>query len=297
MTAIDWAGLAEAVRGFGATATETADGLSLIAEGGHAGTIRALPPPPGDELVPVAVLRAETFVAAGKLAGLPPPARMVHGLNRLAGAAAARAQDGGLAFHARVTLFAGDEKFWPLHAQLLAYAATWGPATALGGMHRVLGKRPPHASGASAWTPEDFEQARAALPKHRRAMLDKPSPHVLAATVPLPGKRNPARVEVRADMQHPEHGPGLMALLTLPVRFPTESALGEALDGLNRVEAGPIAAAPHYGAWCAGPDGTVAYTCFLPNGVKLPVAHLLLAWLSTRAPLAADALTGPVALS
>ena len=69
-----------------------------------------------------------------------------------------------------------------MHAQLLAYAATWGPATALGGMHRVLGKRPPDATGASAWTPEDIEQARAALPKHRQAMLDKPSPHVLAAT-------------------------------------------------------------------------------------------------------------------
>lgn len=294
MTAIDWAGLAAAVRGIGGEVLRDADPVMYRAEGGFRGSIRALPPPaPAAELMPIAVLRAETLVPAAAFAGLPPVARIAQGCNRLAGMAAARVEKGGLAFHARVTLFAGDQAFWPTHAQLLAYAAVWGASTALVGMQRAAQGAAPNHAGASAWTPDDFEGARMVLPARLAALLDPPSPHVLAATVPLPGRANPARLEVRADVSHPLHGKGLLAHLALPVQFPTEPALLDALALLNGFEAEPIDAPPHYGAWAAAAEGRLAYSCFLPSGVKLPVLPLLVGWLAARAPIAAGALGGP----
>lgn len=293
MTAIDWAGLAAAVRGIGGEVLRAADPVMYRAEGGFRGSIRALPPPaPAAELMPIAVLRAETLVPAAAFANAPPVERLAQGCNRLAGMAAARAQKGGLAFHARATLFAGDEAFWPTHAQLLAYAGVWGPATALQGMRRLTEDAAPDHVGASAWTPEDLDAARNSLPAHLAALLDPPSPHVLAATVPLPGRPNRARLEVRADVSHPLHGKGLMAHLALPVQFPTEPALRHALALLNAFEAEPIDAPPHYGAWAAAAEGRVAYSCFLPSGVKLPVVQLLAGWLAARAPIAAAMLGG-----
>lgn len=291
MTGIDWAGLAAAVRGIGGEVLRDADPVMYRAEGGFRGTIRALPPPaPAAGLTPIVVLRAETLVPAASFAGLPPVARIAEGCNRLAGMAAARVEKGGLAFHARATLFAGDESFWPTHAQLLAYAGVWGASTALVGMQRLARGAAPNHVGASAWTPDDFDAARGILPGRLAALLDPPSPHVLAASVPLPGRANPARLEVRADVPHPLHGKGLMAHLALPVLFPTEAALLDALGALNRLEAEPIDAPPHYGAWAAAGEGRLAYACFLPNGVKLPVLPLLVGWLAARAPIAAGVL-------
>lgn len=293
MGAIDWPGLEAAVRGIGGEVLRAADPLMFRANGGFRGSIRALPPPaPAADLTPIAVLRVETLVPASAFANAPSIARVAQGCNRLAGMAAARAQKGGLAFHARVTLFDGDDAFWPVHAQLLAYAGVWGPATALQGMRRLTDNAAADHVGASAWTPDDFEAARAALPAHLAALLDPPSPHVLAATVPLPGRANPARLEVRADVSHPLHGKGLMAHLALPVQFPTEAVLLDALALLNGFEAEPIDAPPHYGAWAAASEGRVAYSCFLPSGVKLPVAQLLVGWLAARAPIAAAMLGG-----
>lgn len=296
MTAIDWEGLAEAVNAIGGAAMRTEGGLAVRSEGRFQGQIRARPAPKAEGgLTPVAVLVAETAVPAARVPGLAAAGasrRAAPALNRCAGAAAAMPDGGDLRFAARVTLFADDEDSWALHRTLLAYAAVWGATTALAGAERLATGRPPNATGASAWTAEDLAEARAALPAHLATMLDPPSPHAITANVPLGQHRPPARLEVRADMAHPLHGPGLFASVGLPIRFRDEAALADTLAALNALEAEPIDAPPHYGAWAPDPAGRAAYVFFLPNGVKLPLAQNLVGWFALRARLAAAALSG-----
>lgn len=296
MMRIDWDSLAEAVNAIGGAATRAEGGLAVRTEGKFQGHIRTLPAPKGGGgLRPVAVLLAETTVPASRVPGLSQEgasARAAPALNRFAGAAAAMPEGKGLRFAARVTLFDGDEDAWPLHAGLLAYAVVWGATTALAGAERMASGRPPNGSGASAFTPDDLAAARAVLPAHLVALLDPPSPHAITANVPLGENRPPARLEVRADMTHPLHGPGLFATLALPIRFRDEAALADALLALNAMEAEPIDAPPHYGAWAPDPAGRAAYVFFLPNGVHLAVAQNLVGWLALRARLAAGAIAG-----
>ena len=293
--AIDWDALAEAVGKFGRPPARTPEGLRVLSEGGFDAVVMNLPPPPpAAELEPVAVLMAETLVPAARVPGLAQPGaalRAAPALNRFAGAAAALPDSDGLRFVARATLYRGDEAFFPMHAALIAYAATWGPTTALAGAERLALRRPPNAAGASAWTPDDFAEARARLPAARAALLDPPSPHALTADVPIGEGRQPARVEVRGDMAHPLHGPGLFASLVMPFRFRDEVALVTTVSQLNAVEAEPLDGPPHYGAWSPDPGGRAAYGFFLPNGVKLPIIASLFSWMCLRAPLAAVALT------
>lgn len=293
--AIDWDELARAIGQFGRAPVRTAEGLRVESEGGFDAVVMNLPAPAAaSELEPVGVLVAETLVPAARVPGLAEPGasrRAAPALNRFAGAAAALPDGNGLRFVARATLYRGDEAFFPMHAALLAYAATWGPTTALAGAERLAIGRPPNATGASAWTPDDFAEARTRLPAARAALLDPPSPHALTADIPIGEARPPARVEVRGDMMHPLHGPGLFANLVMPFRFRDEAALVATVSQLNAVEAEPLDGPPHYGAWAAGPGGRAAYAFFLPNGVKLPVIALLFGWMSIRAPLAAAALT------
>lgn len=294
MSGIDWGALAEAVRAIGGAAVRGEGGLSLRTEGGFEGTIRSLPAPAAAAaLRPVGVLLAESIVPAGRLAALGgqrADAATAAALNRFAGAAAAMADGGDLRFTARVTLYEGDAAAWPLHARLLAYAAVWGPTTALAGAQRLARQRPPNDTGASAWTGDDLAQARAVLPKHLVAILDPPSADAITANVPLGADRPPARLEVRTDVVHPLHGPGLFANLILPIQFRDAAALGETLAALNALEAEPIDAPPHYGAWGPGPAARAGYAFFLPNGVKLPVIQNLVGWFALRARLAAGVL-------
>lgn len=295
MSLPSWDLLADSVRGFGFDPSRRGEALSVDGAGGFKGGIRALPAPQAAAgLRPVGVLVAQSRLPGARIPGLAEPGGLVRAcaaLNRFAGAAAAGPDPQGLRFLARATLYAGDEAFATTHATLLAYAATWGAQTAYGGAERAALSRAPVAEGASAWTPEDFSAARAVLPAHLAALADPPSPHVLSAAVPLGEARPDARVEVRADVAHPLHGPGLFAKLTLPVRFRDQAALGQALLALNALEAEPIDAPPHYGAWAADEADRACYTCFLPNGVKLPVIQLLFGWFVVRAPLAAGALS------
>jgi hypothetical protein len=294
MSGIDWAELSAAARQFGRDPTRSDEGLRLRGEGGFDGLITALPAPAAaGELEPTAVLISESLVPAGRVPGLAQPGasrRAAPALNRFAGAASAIPDGNGLRFTARATLYRGDEAFFPVHALLLAYAAVWGPTTALAGAERASTGRPPNAGGASGWTPDDFAAARARLPAAREALLDPPTPHALTANVPLGGARQPARVEIRADVSHPLHGPGLFASLVMPFRFRDELALAATLSQLNAVETEPLDAPPHYGAWAPDPGGRAAYVFFLPNGVRLPIIATLLGWMSLRAPLAAVAL-------
>lgn len=296
MSVPGWDALAEAVRGFGFDPARRGEALSVQGAGGFRGGIQALPAPPAaGRLRPLGVLVAQSRLPAARIPGLSEPDGMVRAcaaLNRFAGSAAAGPDPQGLRFVARATLYEGDEAFATTHATLLAYAATWSAQTAHGGAERAALGRAPVAEGASAWTPEDFAAARAVLPAHLAALADPPSPHVLSASVPLGGDRPAARVEVRADVAHPLHGPGLFALLRLPVRFRDPAALGQALMALNALEAEPIDAPPHYGAWSADEAERASYSFFLPNGVKLPLIQLLYGWFVLRAPLAAAALSG-----
>jgi hypothetical protein len=295
MSAIDWDELAGAVRNFRREPVRTDDEIRFRGEGGFDATLFALPAPPAAaELEPVGILIAETLVPAGRVPGLAQPGaarRAAPALNRFAGAASALPDGDGLRFVARATLYRGDEAFFPMHAALLAYAATWGPTTALAGAERVALGRPPNAVGASAWTPEHFAEARARLPASRAGLLDPASPHALTANVPLGEGRQPARVEIRADLAHPLHGPGLFANVVMPFRFRDELALAETISMLNAVEAEPLDGPPHYGAWAPDPGGRAAYVFFLPNGVPLPIIAALFGWMTLRAPLAAVALS------
>lgn len=295
MSVVDWDTLVAAARNIGRDPARTDDGLRFTSEGGFDASIFAVPPPPAAaELDPVAVLVAETPVPAGRVPGLAQPGasrRAAPALNRFAGAAAALPDGPGLRFVARVTLYRGDEAFFSNHALLLAYAAAWGPTTALGGAERAAIGRPPNVSGASAWTAEQFAEARASLPAARAALLDPPTPHALTANVPLGERRQPARVELRADIAHPLHGPGLFASLVMPFRFRDELALAETISMLNAVEAEPMDAPPHFGAWAPDPGGRAAYVFFLPNGIPLPIIPALFGWFVMRAPLAAAALS------
>jgi hypothetical protein len=295
MSGIDWAELIAAAQKFGREPTRTDEGLRIRGEGGFDALVSNLPAPPrAAELEPIGVLQAESLVPAGRVPGLVQPGasrRAAPALNRFAGAPSAMPDGDGLRFTARVTLYRGDEAFFPVHALMLAYAAIWGPTTALAGAERSATGRPPNASGASAWTPDDFAEARARLPPARAALLDAPTPHALTATVPLGAGRQSARVEIRADVSHPVHGPGLFASLVMPFRFRDELALAATISELNAVETEPLDAPPHYGAWAPDPGGRAAYVFFLPNGVRLPIIGTLFGWMTLRAPLAAAALS------
>jgi hypothetical protein len=295
MSAIDWPELIAAIEKFGREPVRTDEGLRLRGEGGFEALISYLPAPrQAAELEPIGVLLAESLVPAARVPGLAEPGasrRAAPALNRFAGGASAIPDGDGLRFAARATLYRGDEAFFPVHALMLAYAAIWGPTTALAGAERMAIGRPPNATGASAWTPDDFSEARARLPPARAALLDPPSPHALTANVPLGGARQPARVEIRADIAHPLHGPGLFASVVMPIRFRDEVALATAISQLNAVETEPLDAPPHYGAWAPAPGGRAAYVFFLPNAVRLPIIAALFGWMSLRAPLAAAALS------
>jgi hypothetical protein len=294
MSFSSWDEIAAAVTALGGAPTRADFGLAIEAEGGFRATVRALAPPEAATAFrPLSVLRAECVVPRARVAGLAEAgaaARAAPALNRHAGATAAMADDAGnLRFTARVTLYDGDEAFRPIHSVLIAYAAVWGATTALAGAERVARRIAPNLSGASLWTPDEFEEARGQLPVHLQPMLDPPSPHVLAGSVPLAGGA-PARIAVRADVQHPLHGPGLFALLELPVRFPDVSALAATLAALNTTEAQPIDGPPHFGAWAPAAEARIAYTCFLPNGVRVPVIAALFDWFARRAVIAAGVL-------
>jgi hypothetical protein len=292
MTEAEWGLLAEAVRGIGGQAKRSAKGLAIEARADLSATIRTAKPPANPALPVRTVLRAESTLPAARLPGLAQQgaaASTAPLLNRNAGAAAALPDGAGLRFVARATLYAGDEAFDPIHRTLLAYAAVWGAATAVGAAERQARGQKPVGEGTSAWTPEEFQQARAELPLHLAATLDPATPHAVTGAIALPG--GTARIEVRADLTHPQHGPGLFAVLALPLRFPNEDALTATCAVLNTLEAEPLDGPPHYGAWCPGPDGRAAYGFFLPNGVKLNIIAALYGWMAVRAPLMAGAVT------
>jgi hypothetical protein len=294
MTEAEWGLLADAVRAIGGQARRSAKGLAIEGRAGLAAIIRTAKAPPGAALPIRTVLRAECTLPAARLPGLAQPgaaATIAPMLNRNAGGASALPDGTGLRFVARATLYAGDEAFDPIHRTLLAYAAVWGAATAVGAAERQARGQAPVGEGTSAWTPDEFQQARGALPPHLAATLDPATPHAITGAIALPGGQ--ARIEVRADMTHPQHGPGLFALLALPVRFATDEAVAQACAVLNTLEAEPLDGPPHYGAWCPQADGRAAYVFFLPNGVKLAIIAALYGWMAVRAPLMAAALTSP----
>lgn len=93
-----------------------------------------------------------------------------------------------------------------------------------------------------------------------------------------------ALCQILTTEKHPNLGRGLLASLRLPLNFSSQEQLVKVVTWLNRFEASSYDMPPLFGAWCIGPQNTVAFVCFVQNELCIPGLHWnLFTWMYSRA--------------
>ena len=207
-------------------------------------------------------------------------------------------EDGGRYFvGARLTVHEGDEA-WAVTFGLVLLSAAAATDSMLGALRRTLGQEPPASADTSSWTPADFEHVHSHL---SRVCVCTTGGAGLTAEFPIrtggvsaaPGRTQTALWRMRADEPHPDIGPGLFCLLSMPHAFPDSDRLDQVLAELNRLDMQPADHPPHFGAWCRGPhDTNPAYVSFLPDVLhsSAGIALNISLWGMHRAQMAGDRL-------
>jgi hypothetical protein len=253
-------------------------------------TVDVLPvaEPSLDDAAPFAAVRVRTTLPPGLAAGLGGRGHWST-LNGFAALAALTADDDGLYFGSRLTVYTHEDA-WAVQLPLLLGAVLHGAPAPLGALAHALGQGAA-ATGPSAWQAADLARIVRVLTPVCACSAGGSGFTAEFPLAPGPaaasrGEQGTALWQLRTDQPHPAAGGGLFCLLELPHRFPDAAAIEVTAAHLNTLEMKARDLPPHFGAWCRSQHGGgLAYVSFLPNELHgaAGIATNLSIWACARA--------------